>query len=195
MPETQLTALIEHLLLEDPGQGLLVKLKCLLQHILKPTASELLDLLDLRCASADEWDVDILENDDAKCLLSKTDQAELERELSEAKRKAKTLRTFGEAVQALRKETAAKSSSQKRVPTKYPTGSITAEQVQKLLPPSGRVHRCKFHSRWQVFIHGHSCSRSWGLWGADAAAKLCVQWAWNRHTDLTGVECPIEGLM
>lgn len=99
------------------------------------------------------------------------------------------------------------ASSSARLPNPTPAGVpevsvMTADSLRPFLP---QVQGCsltleqKWHTRWKVcYLQGQptfSFSRVYNPdtpGACEAAAMACIAWAWGKHTEATGEECPLD---
>lgn len=188
--------------------------ECLVRHMLPElSAAEVNDIVQLRtfrkCAAQDHLESELLKGDNLENLEGILDDDDFE-----ALKATKARRDAGGAAASSSSGAAASSSGAPAAPAAPPDpparekvslkGSLTPDWAKNLLP---QVKGCVLtldtvrHFRWAVRYdrkpeapRGFSKAFGRGETNMTSAQsfRLCFEWAWQVHSDVTGDTCPFE---
>eukprot|EP00971_Amphidinium_carterae_P351637 6492205-Amphidinium_carterae.1 len=171
----------------------------LIQAVLEISDADVLDIMRRRCLTphflerheilASAEIEDITDQDGVKEARAIQNRENI---LEEGEQEVmKTIRRRLEHIKSGAPPTKRSKSSKRSWPADH---DLTVSKAQDLLPPNAKLWADQRCSRFQVFFNGGSCSRSWQKWGYATALKQIVQWTWQKHTEISGQACTVEGL-
>lgn len=167
------------------------------KHILKIDASKVAELMG---QIADDHDEDghceLLENPQFMECVHSQDTDTVNAHVERVKANQEMIRSTR---QYLKKQTMTDGSKPTRKPCTFEAVETwSASMAEGLSPPQTKFYRDNWNKRWLCWcgdgpIGKRWCrSRSWGITGDDnRCIEELLKLAWQRHTDLTGEECPI----
>lgn len=218
-PKVALVAIAKDLGLPSvAGLDLAGVLQKLILHVIPGMGEEeLLTVLQPRVKG--KSDVEFLQSDEVKDLLTKDDQVEVDKENDYAQKQMCEAECIKQAVAKLRASVQAKQAAAakakgkgggkkqarpevafqgRRYPAVVPLHDTTWSEtmVNSMLPPTCRALADQNNQRWLVTFFGETRSRSFATYGHNEAARLCLELAWKVWQDQGhGPPCPIKGIM
>lgn len=203
LPEVWVTKLCAELEVDVPaGSGLLEKLSLLINLLLKPSESELFEILASRTLPKPGAHLlQVFENNEILQEFSEEDQADLTKHLEQTADNSEE-RAFKDDLKKLGSAIAAKGPKVRSAKAKAKSGAKppideqlwTEEMARSLMPPGFKIFKDYFNSRWLATRKSlESRSRSWACHGQLNSMSQCILWAWQRHQQLYGgAGCPYE---
>ena len=173
-------------------------------HILNVDEDKGLDCCTLRAAEMETTSAECAdalgEADECLGLMEKDDEKQATAIRDKLQMQQSTADLF---LESLGKQSATQArgragSSRVHAYPPFPKEAITQSTLAKLRPPGGYIWRGNGPGIWHChYKPWPRKSFSWGIYGHDKAAKMCLRYMWmlqlRRHGKTT-TDCPVKGL-
>lgn len=186
------------------GETLFAYVHALVAHVLPDLdAQEIAEILEARLMQRKFAKSELLQEQCVADVFEADKESNiLEKHLEYSRPAAMEFEEFHSALVKMRAKAGAKTGGKAKAAAKaarpkkvaWPT-SLTQAYANSLAPPGCHISKDGANQRWLGCMRPHgTISRSWPLYGERVALSLVLSSLWTWHRQLTGAECPWEGL-